>query len=69
MEIKKLAPGETYTIRIDDIVVKTGTASSKGKVNTKVVVPSSLQPGNHSITATGAFADRFDTDPIRIKRP
>jgi hypothetical protein len=67
VEVRKLDPSETYTIKIDDIVVKTGIADDKGKVKTRVTVPSSLQPGNHTITVTGASPDRFDTDEIRLK--
>lgn len=69
VKIDKLSKAETYTIRIDDIVVKTGAANSDGNVSTKVTVPLTLHPGSHTITGTGAFADRFDTDALRLKTP
>jgi hypothetical protein len=67
--VKGLSSGESYTIQIDDQTVATGAADAKGKVKTKVTVPLSLQPGNHTISATGATADRTDTDDLLILEP
>lgn len=69
VEVEKLAKNEPYTIRIDGTVVKTGTANSEGKVKTKVTVPLSIQPGTRSISVTGAFDDREDTDSLKVKAP
>jgi hypothetical protein len=69
VEIDDLFKGEAYTIKIDNIVVKTGNADSDGEVDTKVTVPLSLQPGAHTITAIGAFQDRNDTDSLTLKSP
>ena len=69
VKISKLDKYEPYTITIDNIVVKTGTADSKGKVSTKVLVPLTLRPGKHTMTGTGQFADRSDTDNLTLKPP
>ncbi len=69
VELDDLARREPYTIRIDDIVVKSGTADSDGEVETRVTVPLSLPPGTHEVTGTGAFDDRFDTDSLRLRSP
>jgi len=67
--VKGLSKYEAYTIRIDDEVVKTGTANSDGRVSTKVTVPLSFAAGLHTISAIGAFPDREDTDSLRLKSP
>jgi membrane-bound inhibitor of C-type lysozyme len=67
--VKNLAKHEPYTIRIDDVVLKTGSADSDGKVSTKITVPLSLGAGAHTISATGTFPDREDTDPLTLKSP
>ena len=69
VKIEKLAKGEAYTIRIDDVVVKTGVASSEGKVSTTVKVPLTIAAGSHTITGFGAFEDRFDDDALTLKSP
>lgn len=68
-EVRKLGRNEPYTITIDDTVVKTGLADTKGKVKTKITVPLSLQPGKHTITVTGAVDDRTDSRTIKLKSP
>jgi hypothetical protein len=69
VELEKLSKFEPYTIRIDNVVVKTGTADSDGEVDTTMTVPLNLPSGNHAITGTGAFADRFDSDALKLKSP
>ena len=67
--VKNLAKHEPYTIRIDDVVLKTGSADSDGRVSTKITVPLSLGAGAHTISATGTFPDREDTDALTLKSP
>ena len=67
--VKGLSKYEAYTIRVDDEVVKTGTANSDGRVSTKITVPLSFAAGSHTISATGAFPDREDTDSLKLKSP
>jgi hypothetical protein len=69
VKITGLSKNEPFTIRLDVFVVKTGAADSHGEVSTKITVPFNLPAGSHEITGTGAFNDRFDTDPLTLKSP
>lgn len=63
-----LAPGEKYTLRLGGKLVTTGQATSAGRVERKVRVPSSVKAGTRTLRMTGSLADRTATRKVKVVR-
>jgi hypothetical protein len=62
----RLAPGEQYTIRLGGAIVSTGRATSAGRVDDAVRVPSSVDAGRRVLRVTGSLRDRTAARTVRV---
>ena len=60
-------PGETITLKVDDIVVGTTSAGPDGKFSTSITIPSGLHAGVVHVVAIGSSGDSASTE-IRVEK-